>query len=80
MPEGTFDVGLAFKKMYKTENNLAAMLGGIDEKNLQKWVKIIAELVANLGSEVVSDILFEKNHGFNSSLTCTFVCFFLDCI
>ena len=67
---------LLFLKTYKTENDLAAMLGGIDEKTLRKWVKIMVELLARLESEVVSDILFEKNHRFNSPLTCTFVCVF----
>ena len=45
---------LIFLKTYKTENNLAALLGGIDEKTLRKWVQLFVGALAELEGVVVS--------------------------
>ena len=48
---------LFFLITYKNENNLAAMLGGIDEKTLQKWVHKFVQSLSDLEAVVVSDII-----------------------
>ena len=47
---------LRFLKTNETENVLAGILGGIDEKTLRKWIDIFVRRLSNLEGVVVSGI------------------------
>ena len=49
---------LMFLKTYKTENNLTAFLGGIDEKTMRKWVVLFVKSLSELEGFVVSSLNF----------------------
>ena len=50
---------LLFLKTYKTENDLAVLLGGIDEKTLRKWVMLFVQSLAELEGVVVRTCVCE---------------------